>query len=411
MKLVPVGELGPVYFAVVEGTPLCAVFMQDTEMPFVPLACLVPAELLVLAALGRTASRLLPQLRPGFVHVLGQLGPRPRTVQLLLRYDERPMLLLALFDGARCLAEFPLAPESADKLVQIVERLQQHASRAPGAFAAMVEQVSEHKIRLRSTAGQVRDFQFVPEFSVALGEVGEYLRLTELAPGDSVRFFCQEGLLLHVQLQTTPRPELPSTSGPEPGFARLCQLGQEVDEFTARGRFAEAADLHRKWLDALAAAGGEVGPFLAAKWTLSLLYRKVRATQFKEAVEIWTQANEHPILVPGITCLEDGYVAAHDFVLYQLLTCCLRSLDEDRNRGVESLGALFPEIAEMAREAAPQLQPLVLRNWRLLVQSLCDDELPPAAAQAWNKARMLCPRPIQPRVLDFPAPAKWVINW
>ncbi len=403
--LTPLGgvesEGGRLQLAWVDSTPFCLLWVEHPALPGPLSVALSPAEIEVLEALSRQACELLPSVPPGFDEVVGQLPARPFhfSVRVVRAAEGAPWLVLSFVDlhhqfGHPC----ALTPEKSREWLGMIA-----GSRLARGHVPMREQRVDG-LRPGALVLDGQEVAWMDNLSQAVGRFGETLTRVELKPGDRVRTWATERLLLRVELPYIQEPDEGPHLTPDsvPEFAQLCRLGEESDRLAGLGRLAEARQAHERFLAEITRVG-TAGPVLAARAAMSVIYRKLICMQLKEAYDVLSCQPEHFLYTPGVKSIEEGAVRPREWILFQLMGGFLCATQKAEKAMADRLS----NACEVALKYEPQLLPLALRNWRLHLMAVHGADIPAPAMAAWEEAKKPCTRPLSPFTIGFPAPGPW----
>jgi hypothetical protein len=261
-------------------------------------------------------------------------------------------------------------------------------------------------LRLRGQDGQEQVFQRVDGISHLFGRWGEFLQPGDMAPGTRVRVrpvWASPEIHAYLRAQILDDRPAPAPVG------ELCQTGQEKDDLLVRGQVYAARSGILALLGKMARSG-TIDAYLLGKCTLNVLLGYVLVGDNRAGHSLWVGKFEVNLLNDGIRMIERGQLDPPDLILYKMISAYFQSLNTDISQGVKAVNGEMSIVLKYCRELDPSLTGLALRNWRLHLNELFEGkEVPAAALKPWEAEVKLFGRPVLPKVLCYPNPARWVL--
>lgn len=194
-------------------------------------------------------------------------------------------------------------------------------------------------------------------------------------------------------------------------FAAWCAMGEKAAAAYAAGKFQEASLAYQATFDRMLSTR-KVDLFVAGKVVLGLLLCHLKLGETQQAFTLWTATKDSPLWF-GIQGLEQGQVSARDAIVYKMIEGFLHSLSlGDKQQAANAVNKIMSTVSDYSFEHEPGWLPQVLSNWHRYLAEVYENGSPPEpVAAALQRAVKRSGRELPLCAIDFPQPARWVIDW
>ena len=361
----------------------------------VPYLIYTAEELVDLISILRFAERLGQGTQPGTILRLGALRPKPLVLRLALVHPNSgpPFVLLRICHG-RNKIDIPVQISSA------LELLRQGQPAHPAAPVCGMLRRDASGVWL--VGGQ--ELHVVNGHSPGTGVYGEYLHPDEVRDGEDLVIwsYASQGKQWVGAFRTLQQWQAPATV--------THAMAQEGDVALFHGETYRCRQI-LKTFARQQSAHGDIEPVWAAKIALSSLLCDIANGEDEAGHRTWLGQSDDPILQQGIEAIEAGYASGHDLAIYEQVCCYFHSLGADRQAAVDAVNQIMERLFAEVSDTEPQLRRLILHNWAYLLKEIFDGKPSASVAGAWKTCKDRYPGRIVPKVLSFPPPYPWVLDW
>lgn len=397
-KLEPIGSIkvpsGALEFGNV-GQTAC-VFLRFVGGPgAVPIIVYTPEELNSLLAIVGYAEKLAQSTQPGNILRLGAMRAKPIILRVALIHPNQgpPFVLLRMIQG-RGKLDIPVPILSALDLFRRGE------ARDPAPPVCGMLRRDPNGVWL--VAG--KELHVIPNETAGHDYFGQYLNPGEVREGEEIVAwtFSQDGKE-HVGAFRTLQQWQPPARVEQP-------MAQEGDVALFHGETYRCRQIHKTFAQSLMHSGN-VDPTWAAKIALSSLLCDIADGEDETGHATWIGNSPEPILKLGISAIEQGQTSAHDLALYQQVSCYFHSLAADQDSAAHAVNTIMERLFDHISENDPQQRRRLLGNWAMHLKDIYDGKPPAEASQSWKDAKARYPGRVVPRVISFPPPYAWIVDW
>jgi hypothetical protein len=361
----------------------------------VPYVIYTAEEMNSFLAILRFAEKLSQSSRPGSLLRLGAMRPKPITVRIaLVHANNGPPYVLLRMVQARWKLDVPLPIANA------LELFGKHEIEEPSPpICGMLRRDSSG---VWTVGG--RELHVVSGLSPGVGRYGEYLHPDEVRDGEDIVVWTvmAPGKEHIAAFRTLEQWQAPSNVSET--------MAQEGDVALFHGETYRCRQIHKTFSQTLQASGN-IEPIWAAKIALSTMLCDIANGEDEAGHANWVGNSEDPVLQMGINAVEEGYTSAHDLAIYQLISCYFHSLGPDPDEAVRAVNDIMEKLFGQISDAEPQLRRLLLHNWAMHLKEIYDGKPPAHVADAWKRCKERYPGRINPRVVSFPPPSPWVLDF
>lgn len=372
------------------------VFLRFTGGPgAVPCIVYTPEELANLLAIIGYAEKLSQTTQPGNILRLGAMRAKPIVLRVALIHPNSgaPFVLLRMLQG-RGKLDIPVPINAALTLFRQGE--------VPNPLPPVCGMLRRDPNGVWSVAG--KEMHIVPNQTSGHGFFGEYLHPDEVREGEEVVAwtFDQNGKDYVGAFRTLQQWQPPAQVN-EP-------MAQEADVALFHGETYRCRQIHKTFAQSLMHSG-DVNPTWAAKIALSSLLCDIADGEDETGHNTWIGSSPEPILRIGISAIEQGQTSPHDLAIYQQVSCYFHSLGADQDSASHAVNTILERLFAHISESDPQQRRRLLGNWAMHLKEIYDGKPPAEASEAWKKAKARYPGRVVPKVISFPPPYPWVIDW
>ncbi|MGE0491479.1 MAG: hypothetical protein AB7S38_19875 [Vulcanimicrobiota bacterium] len=372
------------------------------ELPSPIMLSLSAAEMKDLRRMIARAAGTLETQTDGPAEIIGQLAPKPIRLRVLSLARQHPMLLLYLSHG-KFRFPFPVEKKQVEDFLKIVSYAIPHEPAPP--LEGDIVSATAAVVAIRK-AGETKEFKVMAPTTQVLGPFGEFRQVEELVSGDVVRLYAggaHPDLCLRLEMVREGEPPPSATD-------QTTALGERADSLVAAGHLDEGRETYHRTLEMMIDAR-DVNLNYVGKIALGLIYSHLNEEESRPAAEIWHGRTGNPLLDAAVKqVLDAGSLNDFDLMLYRLLSAELHSLGPPA-QAEPNVNKLMQNLTEEALKADPQLVPLLLKNWYLNLQEIYEGRPPNSALTAWKALCGRQPRPILPKVLQYPKPGPWALEF
>jgi hypothetical protein len=362
----------------------------------VPCIIYTPEELGSLLAILRYAEKLSQTTQPGTILRLGAMRAKPIVLRIALIHPNNgdPFVLLRMLQG-RGKLDIPVPIAAALELF----RKGEIANPAPPVCGMMRRDPSG----VWHIAG--KELHTVPNLSPGHGFFGEYLHPDEVREGEEIVAWTLSGGdgKEYVGAFRTLQQWQPRSQVSEP-------MAQEGDVALFHGETYRCRQIHKAFAQTLLQAGN-VDAAWAAKIALSSLLCDIADGEDETGHTTWVGNSSDPILQIGIAAMEQGQTSAHDLAIYQQVSCYFHSLGADQDGAAHAVNTILERLFAHISESDPPQRRRLLGNWAMHLKEIYDGKPPVEVSEAWKRAKARYPGRVVPKVISFPPPYPWVVDW
>jgi hypothetical protein len=377
------------------GATACA-FLRFVGGPgAVPCVVYTPEELVSLLGILGYAEKLSQTTQPGTILRLGAMRAKPIVLRIALIHPNAgaPFVLLRMIQGHGKL-DIPVPIATAIKLFR-----QGQVANPVQPLCGMLRR-DPNGVWLISG----KEVHLVPNHSPGHGYFGEYLHPDEVREGEEiVAWTFPSGDKEYLGAFRTLQQWQPSSQVSEP-------MAQEGDVALFHGETYRCRQIHKTFGQTLLQAG-DVDPAWAAKIALSSLLCDIADGEDETGHTTWIGNSSEPILQIGIAAIEQGQTSAHDLAIYQQVSCYFHSLGADQDSAAHAVNTILERLFAHVSEHDPQQRRRLLGNWAMHLKEIYDGKPPAEASEAWKRAKARYPGRVVPKVISFPPPYPWVVDW
>lgn len=361
----------------------------------VPCIVYTPEELTSLLAIIGYAEKLSQTTQPGTILRLGAMRAKPIVLRVALIHPNAgtPFVLLRMLQG-RGKLDIGVPIAAALELFRKGER-----SNPSPPVCGMLRRDPNGVWMVAN-----RELHVVPNQTSGYGYFGEYLHPDEVREGEEiVAWTFTQGGKEWVGAFRTLQHWQPPAQVSEP-------MAQEADIALFHGETYRCRQIHKTFAQSLMHSG-DVSPTWAAKIALSSLLCDIADGEDETGHTTWVGNSPEPILQIGITAIEQGQTSAHDLAIYQQVSCYFHSLGADQDSAAHAVNTILERLFAHISETDPQQRRRLLGNWAMHLKEIYDGKPPAEASEAWKKAKARYPGRVVPKVISFPPPYPWIMDW